>query len=345
MDQPTGRVGTADWADEQAIAGDEAMSETIGVGIIGLGAVGRRFVEVFGGHPRFELRAVWDLSADAVDRSVADFAAPAVDSAESVIDHDEVDVVYVAVPPLHHEIYVDQTVAAGKAIFCEKPLGVDGPASTAMVERVAAAEARAAVNFVFGSAPAATALGAALAAGEAGTVVSADLRLHFEEWPRPFQAEARWLRDRDQGGWVREVVSHYVFLAERLFGQGRIVHSAVTYPGDGTAEIGLSAATTFGSTPLSMMGTSDSKGGDEVQLTVRGTERSFRLTNWYELTTSTGTEWEPMPTGEAATGPAAYNAQMTQLANMVRGEAHSLSTFDEALRVQQLVEGLLEGSA
>lgn len=341
MIQPTASPGTADWSDEQAVAGDEAMNETIGVGIIGLGAVGRRFVEVFGGHPRFDLRAVWDLSAEAIDRTVSDFAAPAVDSAAAVIEHADVDVVYIAVPPLHHEVYVDQTLAAGKAIFCEKPLGVDGPASTAMVERVVAAEARAAVNFVFGSAPAATALGAALAAGEAGTIVSADLRLHFEEWPRPFQAEARWLRDRDQGGWVREVVSHYVFLAERLFGAGQIRHSAVTYPDDGTSEIGLSAATTFGSTPLLMTGTSDAKGIDEVQFTVRGSERSFRLTNWYELTFSDGGEWQPMATAEPATGPAAYNAQMVQLANMVGGQEHTLSTFAEALRVQVLVEALL----
>ena len=338
--QPTGTNRAAD-----CVVHDVAMSDPtseIGVGIIGLGAVGRRFVEVFGGHPQFELRAVWDLSDDAVARAVADFDAPTVASAAEVVQHAGVEVVYIAVPPLHHEVYVDQTLAAGKAIFCEKPLGVDGDASAAMVDRVEQAGARAAVNFVFGSAPAATALGAALAAGDAGQIVSADLRLHFEEWPRPFQAEARWLRDRDQGGWVREVVSHYVFLAERLFGEGRIVKSAVTYPADGSAEIGLSAATVFGSTPLLMMGTSDAMGGDEVQFTVRGTERSFRLTNWYQLSTSTGGEWEPMDAGESATGPAAYNAQMLQLANLIGGREHKLSTFAEALRVQNLVEGLLE---
>ncbi len=316
--------------------------QRIGVGIIGLGAVGRRFVEVFGGHARFDLRAVWDLSPEAVERAVADFGAPTVGSAAEVIAHPDVDVVYIAVPPLHHEVYVDQTMAAGKAIFCEKPLGVDGPASTDMVDRVAAANARAAVNFVFGSAPAATTLAAALEAGEAGAIVSADLRLHFEEWPRPFQAEARWLRDRDQGGWVREVVSHYVFLAERLFGEGALEHSFVTYPADGSAEVGLSAATRFGSTPVSITGTSDSKGIDEVQFTVRGTERSFRLTNWYELTVSDGGPWRPVETTEPATGPAAYNAQMEQLDLMVAGAEHSLSTFAEALRVQVLVEGLLE---
>lgn len=320
---------------------------TFGVGIIGLGAVGRRFVEQYQGHDGFELVAVWDLADAARDAAATDFGAPVVDSAEAVIGHDDVDMVYIAVPPLFHEVYVDAVLAAGKAIFCEKPLGVDDAQSEAMTARVTDAGARAAVNFVFASAPSATALGELLASGAAGAIVGAELRLHFAEWPRPFQADARWLRDRDQGGWTREVVSHFVFLAERLFGSGTLRSSSAWFPADGTSEQALAAVVDFpevgeSGIQLRIVGSSDSGGADEVEFIVWGSERSFRISNWYQLTaTEPDGSWVDVEAAGAAGGPAAYAAQLGQVANLCAGDDHRLATFAEALRVQVLVEAMV----
>ncbi len=325
---------------------------TYGVGIIGLGAVGRRFVEQYEQHEGFELAAVWDLSDDARASAAADFGAPVVDSAAAVVEHGDVDMVYIAVPPMFHEVYVDQVLAAGKTIFCEKPLGVEDAASTAMTERVEAAEARAAVNFVFASAPSATALGELISSGAAGEIVGAELRLHFREWPRPFQADAAWLRDRDQGGWTREVVSHFVFLAERLFGEGSLVSANASYPADGTSEQALAAVIDFPSvgtsgTQMRIIGTSDAAGHDEVEFIVWGSERSFRISNWYQLTSVEAdgiwveVEAAGAAGGPAVAGPAAYAAQLGEVSNLCAGETHGLATFREALRVQVLVEAML----
>ncbi len=329
---------------------------TYGVGIIGLGAVGRRFVEQYQGHDGFELVAAWDVADGARDAAQADFGAPVVDSADAVIGHDDVDMVYIAVPPLFHETYVDAVLAAGKTIFCEKPLGVDDAQSAAMTARVADAGARAAVNFVFASAPSATALGELVASGAAGEVVGAELRLHFAEWPRPFQADAHWLRDRDQGGWTREVVSHFVFLAERLFGPGTLRSASAWFPPDGTSEQALAAVVDFAemgseASPdgiqLRIVGSSDSGGADEVEFIVWGSERSFRISNWYQLTaTEPDGSWVAVEAagvagGPAVAGPAAYAAQLAQVANLCAGDEHILATFEEALRVQVLVEAMV----
>ncbi|PZS30305.1 MAG: hypothetical protein DLM58_13890 [Pseudonocardiales bacterium] len=48
----------------------------------------------------------------------------------------------------------------------------------------------------------------------------------FPEWPRAFQADARWLADRAQGGFVREVLSHFIYLTDRLVGPVRLTGSA-----------------------------------------------------------------------------------------------------------------------
>lgn len=314
-----------------------------GVAIVGLGTVGRRFVEQFGNHDGFTLVGGFDVDANARSSASRDFGIEVFDDAGGLINSPAVDVVYIATPPLYHEQYVDQVQAAGKAIFCEKPLGVDNDGTAAMVGRVEQAGARAAVNFVFGAAPSAVEMVNQVTSGNCGHVLGADLRLHFCRWPRDWQAGAGWLRDRDQGGWVREVVSHYVFLIHRLFGPSTIVHRHVGYPDDGTSEQSLMAVLDCGGTTIRLTGTSDAAGADEVEFTVRGSSTSFRLTNWYQLSAAESDgPWTAVLPEDAIAPPAAYAAQLGQVAAMTAGSANTLSTFAEAFAVQQCVEALLD---
>ncbi|MEM7095487.1 MAG: Gfo/Idh/MocA family oxidoreductase [Actinomycetota bacterium] len=253
--------------------------EPTGIAIIGLGTVGLRYVEQYQLHPDFVLVGGFDVSPDACANAADRFGVAIADSAEALLADDAVRAVYVAVPPLFHEVYVDMVIGAGKALLCEKPLGVDDAESAGMVERVAASGIPAAVNYVFGAAPSARALIAAVE--DAGTqLLGVELRVHFEHWPRAWQAGATWLRDRDQGGWTREVISHYIFLVQRLLGVPTVERCAAHFPADGSSEQWLSAQLRAGSVPVQITGSSDSAGADEVSFTVRGTTQSWRLTNW-----------------------------------------------------------------
>ncbi len=311
------------------------------VGIIGLGTVGSRFVEQFGLHPAFELVAAWDPDSSACDahRGAVDITADAT----AVID--AADLVYIAVPPLHHAGYVRGCLDADTAIFCEKPLGIDVAESRDLVEAVEASGCPAAVNFVFGSAPAATGLQDLCESGEIGELVRADLRLHFAAWPRAWHARAQWLTQRDQGGWVREVVSHFVFLAARVLGPLRLEAADVTYPDgpDGQlAETWASARWETNAAPLTLAGTSTGGGTDVVDLTIRCSGGALRVRDWYRLQLDDGTGWRDLFTDDrAGLGAAAYTAQLDQLAHMMGGHDHSLATFSESLAVQELVEELL----
>ena len=322
------------------------MNNTIGIAIIGLGTVGLRYVEQYQLHDGFELVGGFDVSEAACQNANATFDVAIAASAEALIDDPAVDAVYVAVPPLFHEVYVDMVIAAGKALLCEKPLGVDDAESAGMVERIDASGTRAAVNYVFGAAPSAVRLLSDVAAS-GDTIHGVDLRVHFEEWPRAWQAGAGWLRDRDQGGWTREVISHYVFLMLRLFeGPVTVEHCAAYFPPDGTSEQRLTALLRADGVPIHVLGSSDSAGLDEVEFTVRGAANSWRLTNWYQYSTTTrGGEWTRGLSDEQAAGPAAYAAQLGQLADLVHGEPQTLATFAEALEVQRIVERMLEMAA
>lgn len=317
------------------------VNEQHGVGVVGLGTVGLRYVEQFLIHDAFTVVGGFDTSPDAAAIARERFGIDTMPTAEVLIADPRVDMVYVAVPPSHHLAYVELVVAAGKALLCEKPLGVDDRESVAMVERVAESPGAAAVNFVFGAAPAAVALIDDVRAF--GTpIVGVDLRVHFERWPRPWQAGATWLRHRDQGGWTREVVSHFVFLALRLLGPLTVERRSVGYPDDGSSERWLAADLHGAGVPMRITGSSDSAGADEVELTVRGTDRSWRLTDWYGYSLAdVGGPWRPGLSAEDASGPAAYAAQLEGLAALVEGRPNRLATFAEALEVQRVVEALL----
>ncbi len=189
------------------------------VGFIGLGVMGHRMLSNMTAHGGFTIASVWDPSR-AVCNSVKQ-AYPDVrisESAEALVLDEKVEVVYIASPPSSHSRYTLLAAEAGKAIYCEKPLGVDVGSSRAMVNAVEDAGVVNVVNFPFADAQAINFIEANLSDGTVGDVTGVDVRLHFTSWPRDWQKTARWLSLREQGGFIREVVSHYIYLVERLFG-------------------------------------------------------------------------------------------------------------------------------
>jgi myo-inositol 2-dehydrogenase/D-chiro-inositol 1-dehydrogenase len=111
---------------------------TLRIGVIGVGMIGedhvRRLTTVLAGA---SVTAVTDVDATRAKRVAADHGHPAVhDTGQDVIESPDVDAVLVASWGPTHEEYVLASIAAGKPVFCEKPL-----ATTAVAcERVLAAE-------------------------------------------------------------------------------------------------------------------------------------------------------------------------------------------------------------
>ena len=315
------------------------------VGIIGLGTVGARFVEQFNHHTDFDLVAAWDPDAAACAMHAADVKIVA--DAASVVS--AADAVYIAVPPLFHSAYVEQCINAQVAIFCEKPLGINVQESRRLVDLVDSSGLPAGVNFVFSAAPSAVELQRRVASGEIGQIVRGDLRLHFAEWPRAWHAKAQWLRLRDQGGWVREVASHFVFIAQRMLGPLSMDTSMITYldgPTGTLCETDALARMTGSKAPLVMIGTSEGAGPDMNDLTIRGTAGSLRIWDWYRLQHATKGEWnDVLGTDRAQLGADAYAAQLDELSKLLDGTPSSIATFAESLAVQVLVEAMLGGAS
>jgi predicted dehydrogenase len=296
--------------------------ERIRLGIIGLGVMGTELWQVAAGHPDFEVV----LAADP-------YKGDRRDPGE-IIGHEGIDAVYIASPPATHAAYAIAAMRAGKAVFCEKPLAVnvdDGMEMVAVAEETGVVNA---LNFVMSDRSAARAVAHDLAAERAGDVVGVDMRFVFPEWPRPFQREARWVDGLEQGGFLREVVSHYVFLTDRLLGPLEMVDGEVDF-GSGS-ERQASAMLRAGRVPVGLSG-QVAAGPETYEWTLYGSERSYRITDWGRLQVGDADGWHtvelPGPRGSEET-------RLTEFARAVRGRPSTLADFAAGLRVQRIVEGL-----
>lgn len=314
-----------------------------GIAFIGLGIMGHRMLTNMTAHGGFTLVGGWDPGAAAWDKTRAAFPElPLVEDPAAIVAAPETEVVYIACPPAAHAEHALAALAAGKAIWCEKPLGVELAESRALVEAVESAGAKNAVNFPFADAQAANLIDREIKAGRLGEVAGVDIRLHFARWPRDWQAEAAWLAESAEGGYVREVFSHFVYLTQRLFGPAVLRDAGLRYPEDPRlCETHFTALLDCGGVPVSAAGSSGGAGPDQVEITVWGAERAYRLWDWNRLESSTDGAWHDELSELENPRQDGYMRMLDNFRAFLAGEPNSMPSFRDALSVQKIVEGIL----
>lgn len=121
--------------------------KVLGIGVVGFGWMGMahsrsaaRIASLFP-EREFDTRLVicGDNVSERREQAVDGFGfASASADWESVVDHPDVDVVYVTAPNMMHEEVATAAATAGKAVFCEKPVG-GTPDQTVRIEAAARA--------------------------------------------------------------------------------------------------------------------------------------------------------------------------------------------------------------
>jgi predicted dehydrogenase len=312
---------------------------SIRLGILGLGAMGTEMLASAAALPDVAVVCAYDVSAVATDRARTrhpDVAFAA--DARQVVESPDVDAVYIATPPMFHAEAAIAAMRAGKAVFCEKPLAISLADGRRMVAAAAESGVAEAVNFALSDRNAVLELERSLAADEVGEVRGIEVRLSFPRWPRDFQADAAWLAGRDQGGLVREVLSHFVYLTDRLLGPLDPVDVGVDFPlaDPHASEVAARGFLRAGGVPVHVSAFSGISGPELYEWILWGTRRSYRLRNWGELLVSDGGEWKSVP----LTQPRGSEAtRLSRFADAVRGaNPRHLADFATALRVQEVVE-------
>ncbi|MGU3668251.1 Gfo/Idh/MocA family protein [Methylobacterium sp. A49B] len=318
--------------------------ERLALGIIGAGIMGERLLNAIHEAPDSPVRvaAIWDPAPEALARVGAAFpGVPRVADAAAVVAASAC--VYVASPPASHLAHARAALETGRSIFCEKPLAIDRSEARAFV---AAAGSAGAVNFPFASSPGVATLERWIAEGVVGQPRHLAITVAFARWPRPWQVDAaRWLDGRAEGGFTREVVSHFLFLARRLLGPLQGLEGRVAFPEAGRSERAIAVTLAAGGIPVTLKGqVGGTEADDHNTWTLEGDAGAVRLRDWAiaERRKADGSfEREPDAIPNARLRPITLRRQLDGVVRMARGEPHHLATFAEALDVQDAVEGIL----
>jgi len=303
------------------------------MGVVGAGIMGRRMVAGVQSHARWQVASVWDPDAAALQAAAQ--AAPGAGLAaglEALAADPAVDLVYVASPPAFHRAGVAAALAARKPVLCEKPLAHSVAEARALRDQVVAAGLPFAVHFPFGRSPAANRLLDLARSGTLGRIQQATVHARFARWPRDWQAGAApWLAAAAQGGFTREVLSHFVFLALRLFGPATAERIAIDRV-PGQAETRLLARLHHAGVVVDIDAAVAGDIVDDNGFELVGSRDRAALRRWahFEHGGQTSERIDALP------------LTLDALAALVEGRADTgLATVDEGLAVVQIIEALL----
>lgn len=330
------------------------MTKTqLNIGLIGLGVMGQRMLTRLAGHARLRAVRVWDANQQALAQTLQAWPGlRAASSAESLISEPGLHSLYIATPPAAHLALSKLAFDAGLAVFCEKPLTVDFPAARTTIARIEREKRRAAVNFSLASSAGLAMLQRTFGVASKlplGQLKSVDLELAFAAWPRPWQAGAgAWLSERGEGGFGREVLSHFVFALQRVLGPATVQSSWVEYPADGrSAETGLKAVLDASGVPVRIWGSVSGSLADYNRMSWQSSEGELELSEWFgqaRQRRSPADVWQALGQTEAWRA-AAQSDQLDQWVAMMEGRSHSLPGYAEALAAQETIEAILAGKA
>tara|TARA_B100000902_G_scaffold383645_1_gene422782 strand:+ start:190 stop:1149 length:960 start_codon:yes stop_codon:yes gene_type:complete len=315
---------------------------TTNVAIIGLGIMGTRMLQHMRKHEEFNPNYLWDPNPIACQNAMKqDSETKIMKNADEAIRKS--DLVYLACPPSVREVYAIKAVEMGKALFLEKPFGIDVSDSKKFVKKLKKYDVPIAVNFTQAAGIALKDLLENKNNGEMGELIGVDIIVTYASWPRQWQKEADWLRFKKEGGMTREVISHFLFFTERVLGPLKVIWAHTSYPTDPllceTAV--LAKLQNKDGLPVNIFASVGGAQPDRQEFMVKGSKKSIKVAEFYKDSESIGDNFIPLREEPKDPRTVSLKSQLDHLKLKINNKSNSLATIDEAFRVQRLVEEIL----
>lgn len=320
------------------------IMKKIGLGIIGLGGIAAKLLPFFLKHPRTDIKGGFDVDADRMATVKEKFGIVTVTDADELINDKSIDMIYLAVPPKYHHDIAIKIMRAGKHILCEKPLAGTVEEAVEMYEVAVETQIVHAMNFPLHYGFAYHKIKELLEANTLGSLKRIELSALYPVWPRPWQRNP-WIDSREEGGFVREVFTHYIQVIQSSFGPIKNIHSFVEYPEDQSkCEIGLIGVGELPSgVKVIFNGVTDVNQKRDTKLTLYGSEGSIELQDWQNLLITTGNQ-KFVLTGEQKEATKVVSPTYNLIHafyEAVDGKKSDLVTFEDGLQATKVVEKLL----
>lgn len=200
-------------------------------GILATGRIARKLADAVSASDTSELVAVGsrtqaaaDAFAGAISRGVRGEtprgkeygSIKAHGSYDALLADPDVDVVYVATPHPQHAEWTIKALEAGKAVLCEKPMGVNHPQAMAMVETAAFHSRFLMEAFMYRTHPQTAKLAELVRDGAIGEVRQINASHGFAS---PFDPDSRLHSNELAGGGIMDVGCYPVSMARLLAGE------------------------------------------------------------------------------------------------------------------------------
>ena len=195
------------------------MADQLGWGIIGPGGIARTFAGQLPRSRTGRLVAVGSRDAGRATAFAQEFgAARAYGSYQELLDDDEVDAVYIAVPHPGHAEWVTRAAAAGKHVLCEKPLATTWAHAMAAVEAAREHDVFLMEAFMYRCHPQTRLLAELVRDGVVGTVTQVRASFAFTVAHNP---DGRLFSAALGGGGILDVGGYPVSVARLVAGAAR----------------------------------------------------------------------------------------------------------------------------
>ncbi len=209
--------------------GKELYMKRIGIGLVGYGGIGKihtlgyRTIPLYYPNklPEVRLAAVCTGHPETAESAARDGGFSAwYDTIEELISDDSVDVVDCSTPNNSHREIIAAALAAGKSVYCEKPLAVSGSEAREILKAAGTKSDRVGMTFNYRFIPAIMRAKALIAEGALGEIYNFRaeyLHTGYQDPNRPFSWRMR--ADLSGGGALLDLGSHVIDLARHLLGE------------------------------------------------------------------------------------------------------------------------------
>ncbi len=204
------------------------LGRRIGIGLIGFGWMGQAHSRSYRNIPVYfpeagivpELVAVADTVPERLDMATDNFGfASSTASWHDLLDRSDIDVIDITAPTAMHREIAEAVAAAGKHVFCEKPVG-DNPAATAAIEKAARdAGVVSGCGYNYRWAPMVQYARALIEGGRLGELTHYRGRF-FSMYGRDRLGVLSWrfMQEHSQFGSLADIMSHAIDMAHFLVG-------------------------------------------------------------------------------------------------------------------------------
>jgi len=201
------------------------IKKTLSIGLIGSGFMGKAHVygfataqKVFDLPRTLDLHTIADINSEAASRAAQQFGFrnSTANWREMLADPD-IDIIDITAPNALHKEMALEAIAAGKHVYCEKPLAPLASDAAEMAEAAEAAGVKTQVGFNYLCNPMVRLAKEMIAAGELG-VIRGYRGIHAEDYMSNADDPYTFRHDPAGGGALADLGSHTLATAEFLLG-------------------------------------------------------------------------------------------------------------------------------